>query len=34
MTFYQLVLSDEGYVLRPYIIIYSNMIEIQRYRRG
>lgn len=31
MTFYQLVRTDEGYVLRPYIIIHSNMIEINRY---
>jgi hypothetical protein len=31
MTFYQLVLSDAGYVLRPYIIIHSNMIEIHKF---
>lgn len=30
-TFYCLVKTDSGYVPKPYINIYNNMIEIIKY---
>lgn len=33
MIFWQLVLTPQGYVLRPYISIYGGMVEIQLYGR-
>lgn len=32
-TFYCLVKTDNGYVLKPYINIYSNMIEIINWNK-
>jgi hypothetical protein len=30
-TFYCLTKADGGYILRPYINLYNNMIEIIKY---